>query len=305
MHSPLSIKRLLPSLILIALLVAVAAYLRNIESIDTPITPVVATTSVADAVTVAPVATSTPSPSATQALPSSTPTFSATTPPVEAETPTQPSSNVDFVPTPAASASSSTRYVIGGINFADSTHPLDITYPLTLDGSQTYTLSDVDLLISDAEGANYTTFLNIGSWVGKNKVFVYVDVLIGSPILSVHDGYWAGTPLQAEPLRHAIEGTVADPYSLEVVQANLDDLVGETFSFEQSGVTANFVVSQAIRMDPDTTDDYLYRAGELSTLLEPIESPSQTILWLMCSTGQPGEPEETFPARFVLALTLA
>ena len=306
MNSPLTIlKRLLLVLIIGALIMAVIAYAGHADPTDGTNTPVAATTPSSDAVTTEPMATLTPqpSPSPTEVMPSSTPTSTATELPVATEAPTQASANPDFVPTPGISSPISSRYVIGGINFVDPTHPVDIIYPLTLDGDQTYTLSDVDLLVSDADGTNYATFLNIGSWVGKHKIFVYADVLIGSPILSVHDGYWAGTPLAAEALRHAIEGTVANPYTIDVIQVNLADLVGETFTFEQSGRIANFIVSQAVRMDPETTDDYLYRAGELSALLAPIEDPGQTILWLMCSTGQPGEPDETFPARFVLALT--
>lgn len=247
----------------------------------------------------APNATPTAAPVAHEA-PTATPIAPASPEPLPtAAPPPTVAPRVDPTATEVADA-----FVIGGINLADAGTPITISYPRDLDGDGRVTVTGVDILVSDEAGTSLATFSNIGSWLGTHKVFVYPDTVSGRPIVSVHNGTYAGVPLEAEPLRRMLEGPVFSPHAAEIVQENLARLVGARFALEQGDAAAEFEVTQAIRMDAATTADFSTRAGELSTLLEPLEEPEHTFLWLMCSTRQPGEPDVIFPARFVLALKL-
>jgi len=222
-------------------------------------------------------------------------------------------------PTKAGAAATATRaptsgspptaradaFRIEGIHLADGKTPLTIRYPKDFEGQERVVITGVDILVSDSDGRSLAIFSDIGSWLGSHKVFVYPDTASGRPVMSVHNGMYAGVPLEAEPLRRLLEGPVFDAYPLDDVLANLERLIGMRFTIEQGAASADFAVSQAIRMDAETTAEFQHRAGELSTLFEPFDQPEHTFLWLMCSARQPDEPKEVFPARFVLALTLA
>lgn len=205
-------------------------------------------------------------------------------------------------PLPSPTSANNGGFVIGGINLADPTAPITISYPKTFDGEEQVVISDVSLLVSDEGGRSLAVFQDIGSWLGTHKVFVYPDTAAGVPVVSVHNGAYAGVPLEAEPLRSLIEGPLFSPFPLDKVEENLAKLVGATFVLEQGGISRRFEVVQAIRMDAVTTDEFLYRPGEISSLLEPVVEPGETFLWLMCSARQPGEPGDVFAGRFLLAL---
>ena len=165
-------------------------------------------------------------------------------------------------------------------------------------------MPDIDLLVSDVEGRSIALFSAIGTWLGEHKVFVYPDTVSGRPVLSIHDGTYSGVPLEAEPLRQLIEGGFRSPYSLEAIAKNLARLEGQRFTLAQGDALAEFEVVDGVRMDAETTVAFRDRPGDISTLLAPLERPEDTFLILMCSTRQPDEPDEIFPARFVLALSL-
>jgi len=195
-------------------------------------------------------------------------------------------------------------YIIGGVDLTDSESQVLLSYPQNFEGSGLVTIPNIDILVSDEDGQNLAYFMDIAAWLGAHKVFVYPDTASGRPIVSVHDGHYAGVPLEGEPLRHLIEGPVYTPYASEVIQENLTRLVGLSVYLQQNATRAEFRITQAIRMDATTTEAFTYRAGELSTLLQPLDDPGNSFLILMCSTRQPDEPDRIFPARFVLALEL-
>jgi hypothetical protein len=220
--------------------------------------------------------------------------------PTRAPSPTgTPAPLVVETPSPAPDA-----FSIGGINLADGTAPLTMRYPRTWDGGDEVVVEGIDLLVSDGDGSSLAYFSNIGAWLGDHKIFVYPDTASGRPVLSIHDGTYAGVVLEAEPLRQLIEGSFRNPYPLETIHENLALLAGLRIVLEQRGVVAEFEVVEAVRMDADTTLAYRERPGELSTLLAPLPRADDSFLILICSTRQPNEPEEIFPARFVLAVQL-
>ncbi|MHB0856510.1 MAG: hypothetical protein ACYC5M_02950 [Anaerolineae bacterium] len=205
-------------------------------------------------------------------------------------------------PTATAEPTPVDRLTVGGINFVDQDRPLAITYPKDWEGRSVETLDELELLVSDNAGENLRAFSLISQWNGARKVFIYADLLIGSPVLAMHDGYYRNRPLEAEALRRLLEGRIGSPYSLPDIEENLVRIVGERFVFGQDGREATFAVAKAIRMDAQVTQEYSTKPGELSRLLGPIEDPENGILLLICSARQPGEPDEVFPARFLLWL---
>ncbi len=238
---------------------------------------------------VEPSATATEVPPTAVATPSPTPSPTATPGPI-------------VVPTSSARENA---FSIGGIDLASSTTQLTLRYPKALDSEEQVVVEGIDLLVSDSDGTNLAVFSNIGSWLGQHKIFVYPDTASGRPVLSVHDGTYAGVVLEAEPLRQLIEGSFRSPYAVDAIAENLKGLEGRRFVLEQDGAAAEFEVVEGVRMDADTTLAFRERPGELSTLLDPLPNPQDSFLILICSTRQPNEPDEIFPARFVLALQLA
>ncbi len=264
--------------------------------------------------TVPPMAPSGVSPTPPQASlpsPSRVPTQAPMPTVEESPTPLGPAPTETQPPNPAGSpqptpeaASPSNPYLIGGIDLADSQSRLLLSYPRDLASGDLVTVPNIEILVSDQEGQNLAYFMDIGSWLGTHKVFVYPDTASGRPIVSVHDGYYAEVPLEGEALRYLIEGSVYSPYSLDVIHENLASLVGRRIYLEQDGTRAEFQITQGIRMDAATTEEFTYRPGDLSTLLGPLGDADSTFFILMCSTRQPDEPDRVFPARFVLAAEL-
>jgi hypothetical protein len=256
------------------------------------------------------VAPSAPPP--TEALPtqSASPAATATPRPSATPVPTRPTATATSTgtatpaPIPTAiPATAGDAFTIGGIRLADGDTPLTLAYPASWEGDR-HTVADIDLLVSDAEGRSMAVFSAIGSWLGEHKVFVYPDTASGRPVLSIHDGTYSGVPLEAEPLRQLIEGGFHSPFAEDKIAENLDRLEGERFTLAQGDAVAEFEVVDGVRMDAETTVAYRDRPGDISTLLAPLERPEDSFLILMCSTRQPDEPDEIFPARFVLALSL-
>ena len=249
-----------------------------------------------------------PSPSPSEERPTNTLTTASTetTTPAETATPTTE-------PAPPTSPPA-TRWpttipragglVVGGIDFAASSQPLTIAYPTDWDRADWLTLEQVGILLSDATGESLRIFDDIGSWRPGHRIFVYADGPTGVPILSIHDGYWARQPLEAEPLRALIEGTVASPYAIATIEASLERLQGHPLVFGQGDQEARLVVRRAVRMDAETTSAYLYRPAYLSERFPDGEVTSDTLIVMICSARQPNEPNETFPARFLLLLGL-
>ncbi len=194
--------------------------------------------------------------------------------------------------------------VVGGIDLAASSQPLTLAYPTDWERADWLMLEQVGILLSDATGESLRIFDDIGSWRPGHRIFVYADGPTGVPILSIHDGYWARQPLEAEPLRALIEGTVASPYALATIEANLERLRGHPVVFGQGDQEARFVVRRAVRMDAETTSAYLSRPAYLSERFPDGEVTSDTLIVMICSARQPNEPNETFPARFLLLLGL-
>lgn len=267
-------------------------------------TTVVTTSTPDSAPTPTPSATITSSPTQPAASPTETATLTATALPTAAA----PSASTQVAPTQtptrfqAPATPRPSLFIIGGVNFSSASQPLTIRYPTDWDQSNWLTLDGVDILLSDATGANLHLFNDIGSWAPDHKIFVYADRLTGVPILSIHDGYWARRPLEAEPLRELIEGGVRSPFALSVIEANLERLRGHPLVFGQGGTEARFVVRNALRMDAETTNAYLYKPGQVSELFPEGEVTRDTLIVLICSTRQPDEPDETFPARFLILL---
>jgi hypothetical protein len=262
-----------------------------------------------------PVPTDTPLPTATMmASPSPSPTTTSSPTAAATETPTlRPTLADTSAPTDSAPVSTATPFespptprpnlfYVDGINFAAASEPLTMSYPTDWARSDWLTLEGVDILISDATGANLRLFNDIGSWVPDHKIFVYADGLTGVPILSIHDGYWSRRPLEAEPLRELIEGSVQSPYDLATIEANLGQLRGHPVVFAQGESEATFLVRDALRMDAETTNAYLYKPGRLSELFPEGQVTRETLIVLICSARQPSEPDETFPARFLILL---
>lgn len=226
------------------------------------------------------------------------PTFTPATP--------RPSATHTPAPMPTAEPSPATvgdPFTIGGIRLANGDAPLTLTYPSSWDGDR-HTVADIDLLVSDPEGESLALFDAIGTWLGEHKIFVYPDTTSGRPVLSIHDGTYSGVPLEAEPLRLLIEGSFHNPYPADKIEERLIRLRGERFTLEQDGNVAEFEVVDGVRMDAATTVAFRDRPGDISTLVEPLERPEDTFLVLICSTRQADEPQEIFPARIVLALSL-
>ncbi len=269
-------------------------------STDTPTTAPTDTPQPTATVTASPSPTSTPSPTATAThSPTPQPTLADTSAPTDSA-PVSTATPFESPPTPRPNL-----FYIGGINFAATSEPLTMIYPTDWARSDWLTLEGVDILISDATGANLRLFNDIGSWVPDHKIFVYADGLTGVPVLSIHDGYWSRRPLEAEPLRELIEGSVRSPYDLATIEANLERLQGHPVTFAQGGSQATFLVRDALRMDAETTNAYLYKPGRVSELFSEGQVTQETLIVLICSAGQPNEPDETFPARFLILLAYA
>jgi len=254
--------------------------------------------------TLSPTATATPLPSPTATL---LPTETATPRPTSVGTsaPTPGAPTITPAPSKSSPALRPSLFIIGGVDFSSVSDPLTISYPTNWDRSDWLTLNGVDILISGASGANLRVFNDIGSWVPDHKIFVYADGLTGVPILSIHDGYWAHQALEAEPLRELIEGSVRTPYDLATIEANLERLRGYPVIFAQGDSEARFVVRDALRLDAETTNAYLYKPGRVSELFPDGQVTRDTLLVLICSARQPGESNETFPARFLILLEYA
>jgi hypothetical protein len=135
-------------------------------------------------------------------------------------------------------------------------------------------------------------------------VFAYPDTPANTFVLAVHDGTVAasGRELEAEPLRHFVEGSRHNPYALETIGEKLAALVGMRIEFEQHERSAQFAVVQAKRMSANDVSEYLYKPMELSTFMDPIASAETSFLLLFCSARQPDEPQRPFPGRFVLVV---
>ncbi|MGC9361034.1 MAG: hypothetical protein ACP5G7_11800 [Anaerolineae bacterium] len=266
---------------------------------------VAATPSLEPTDTPIPTVTMTPSPSPTaMPSPTTTATRTPTLRPTLADTTAPTNSALVNTATPFESPPTprSDSFYIDGINLAATSEPLTISYPTDWARSDWLTLEGVDILVSDATGANLRLFNDIGSWVPDHKIFVYADGLTGVPILSIHDGYWSRRPLEAEPLRELIEGSVRSPYDLATIKANLERLQGHPVTFGQGGSEATFLVRDALRMDAETTNAYLYKPGRVSELFPEGQVTQETLIVLICSARQPDEPDETFPARFLILL---
>ena len=268
--------------------------------------------------TAAPVASSVASPTAmTSATPSPlmtevVATATSTATPTEAATPTL-SETATNIPAPPTSpplttvptrSSGAARFVIGGVDFSSVAQPLTMSYPTDWERANWLMLENVGILLSDVTGESLRVFDDIGSWRPGHRIFVYADTPTGVPILSIHDGYWSRQPLEAEPLRAMIEGAVGAPFALSSIQANLERLRGHPMLFGQAEREARFTVRNAVRMDANTTSAYLYRPAHLSELFPEGEVTGDTLMILICSTRQPDEPDEVFPARFLILLAL-
>ncbi len=204
---------------------------------------------------------------------------------------------IQLSPAPAETPTKN-RYEIGGINFVDQEKPLGIAYPEDFEGERFVNFNNLQILVSDNSGSNYEEFT---SQFG-NRVFVYPDRPSGTFVLNLHDGWYLDSPLEAEPLRELIEGNLRNPHPQEVIEANLQRITGHPFFFSQNGQNSRFVVTQAKRMDAGATQEFLNKPGELSLILDPIENPENSFILMACSGRQPGEPNETFPGRFLFVL---
>ncbi len=204
-------------------------------------------------------------------------------------------------PRPTTEPAADVWHRVGGIDLADESLSLGLSYPIDADWEITHKLENLRILVSDNTGANLNRFEAIGEW--PYSVFVYPDTYSQIPVLSVHDGYYAGRQLEAEPLRYLIEGPLTSPYAAATIDKNLRALVGAPFQLAQGDRVVTLKVAQAIRMDAQTIARYASRAGELSTLLGPTSGPGSSVLVLICSARQPGEPNLLFPGRFLLELS--
>lgn len=225
--------------------------------------------------------------------------------PVSSPTPTPkketltPSSEAQESPLPTPTPERN-QYLVGGINFIDEQSPIDIVYPINFDRMEMAKFENLQILLPDKTGENEKIFL---SQYG-GKVFIYSDIPSGTFVLNLHDGRLLSNlkPLEAEPLRELIEGNLRYPYSKEVIETNLEKIIGFPFSISQKGQTARFVITQAKRMNAEDVKEFLHRPQELSLFLDSIERPENSFLLMACSGRQPGEPNETFPGRFVFVL---
>jgi len=195
------------------------------------------------------------------------------------------------------------RYLIGGINFADQENPLAIEYPQDFRQSQTVVFKDIKILVSDPAGSNYQVFENQPG----DKAFVYSDIPSGTFILNLHDGWLmrfgvAQDPLEAEPLRKLIEGDLRNAYPLETIEANLTKIIGFPFLVSQKNQSAQFVITQAKRLDATLTQEFGEIKSGVSLALEPIQNPENSFILMICSGRQPNEPNETFPGRYLFVL---
>ncbi|NLT73889.1 MAG: hypothetical protein GXX94_06800 [Chloroflexi bacterium] len=195
------------------------------------------------------------------------------------------------------------RYLVGGLNLGDASASISIAYPAALEGPEMARFDDLAILPVDMDGTNYARF--VSEYGGK--VFVYPDGLSGSVVLNVHDGTLRGSGriLEAEPLRRLIEGDLYAPYSLDVIEANLQRLLGREWLVEQNGVQGRFRLVRASRMNAQEVAFFRERAALISAFVGGIPDPTRSIIWLMCSGRQPGEPSGAFVGRYVLLLELA
>ncbi|MHB1293500.1 MAG: hypothetical protein ACYC4R_00750 [Anaerolineae bacterium] len=237
-----------------------------------------------------------------QAVPIVTPSSAASTTQAATANPTTSHPTETAAATAPMSPTPVDRLTVGGINFVDEDTPLGLSYPKDWEGRAVETIDALQVLVSDDAGENLRAFGLISQWNGARKVFIYADLLIGSPVIAMHDGYYRNQPLEAEALRRLLEGKVGSPYAMDTIEENLARAVGERFIFRQGEREAAFVVEKAIRMNAQVTQEYVAKPGEVSTLLGPIDQPENAILLLICSARQPGEPEEVFPARFLVLL---
>ncbi len=194
------------------------------------------------------------------------------------------------------------RYRIAGLNMADSSAPLSIAYPASLDTDELLRFDGLRILPADFDGTNYRRFVT--EYAGQ--VFVHGDIS-GAFVLCVHDGTLrsSGRALEAEALRRLIEGDLHAPYPLQVIEANLQRLIGREWILAQNGIEVRFRLVRAVRMDASDVAAYRDRASELSTVIGGIADPARSFLMFFCSGRQPGEPSGTFVGRYVLLLELA
>lgn len=230
------------------------------------------------------------------------PTLTPTAPATPEPTPSRAEPTEAAIATATASPTSEDRLTVGGINLVDADSPLGLTYPRDWDGAALEVIDALQILVSDDAGENLRAFGLISQWNGVRKIFVYADILIGSPVVAMHDGYYRDQPLEAEAFRRLLEGRVGSPYPLAAIEKNLARVVGERFVFRQGEREAAFAVEKAIRMNAQVTQEYAAKPGELSALLGSISEPENAILLLICSTSQPGESDQVFPARFLVLL---
>lgn len=195
------------------------------------------------------------------------------------------------------------RYLIGGINFADQENPITIEYPQNFRQDQTVIFRGVKILVSDQTGSNYQVFENQPG----NKAFVHSDIPSGTFILNLHDGWLlqfgiAQEPLEAEPLRKLIEGDLRNTYPIETIEANLARIIGFPFLVRQKSQSAQFVITQAKRLDATLTQEFREIESAVSLALEPISNPENSFILMICSGRQPNEPNEDFTGRYLFVL---
>jgi len=194
------------------------------------------------------------------------------------------------------------RYLVGGLHLGDAAAPVNLVYPASFDAADMTRFDDLLILPVDHNGTNYRRFVT--EYGGK--VFTYSDALSGSVVLSVHDGTLRGSGriLEAEPLRRLIEGDLYAPYALDVIEVNLERLVGREWVLVQNGAEARFSLINAKRMNAADVAFFHDKAALLSAFIGGIPDPERSLIMFFCSGRQPGEPSGTFVGRYVLLLEL-
>src|SRR4030042_4989625 len=216
----------------------------------------------------------TPAPKPTSTSSPNLPQFS------EASTPTlKPKPSTSPQQTPASTeALVRDRFIIGEIRFIDQ-EKITLTYPEDFERKEMITFDNVQILFADEDGKNtfYSQY--------KKTALLYPDYPSETFVMSLHSAWYLpeNIPLEAEPLRVLIEGDLHHPYSQEIIEANLEKIIGHPFLISQNGRTSNFVITQAKRLNAQEANEFLNRSDEVSLNLDPIENPQNSFILMTCS----------------------
>ncbi len=191
------------------------------------------------------------------------------------------------------------RFIIGEIRFIDQ-EKITLTYPEDFERKEMITFDNVQILFADEDGKNtfYSQY--------KKTALLYPDYPSETFVMSLHSAWYLpeNIPLEAEPLRVLIEGNLYHPHPQEIIEANLEKIIGHPFFISQDEQTSNFVITQAKRLDAQEANEFLNRSDEVSLNLDPIENPENSFILMTCSGRQPDEPNEIFPGRYLFVLQL-